>query len=414
MSFIRSFFQSQHVKDLFESARQGRFDWIEALVPVLQNDDKHAQEHFTHALEIALEQLGTTQRQTLLKVTSHSPHNTARYQRCVNLLIPLSNCADLIAAPKFVRIAETYAAKAGVHYSDFFTAVEAVVKQANTDVPPALDTALKQHRSHQQFEHAAQQGDLVALRALLNTSSPKANNNRALWLAARYGHEQCVRELIAVSDFSYFKEGFPSPLEIASEMGNTSCVALLLQHSHTSTHLPACVRAAENGCVDVVELLLPYILSNETDALWKAAGSGGSVEIVARMEAALHNLQYGLALEKASVEGHTLCVEYLATKASRSEAFDALTQLAQWPARHGANPPVPKSSLEFTDEQKQCIGILAQHCTASDVLSTLQKKHPNDPLFWHDFEEHLCELQRETLMGMVQHDETPHRKSRKI
>lgn len=110
---------------------------------------------------------------------------------------------------------------------------------------------------------AAELGDFAALeQALADGANAKARNSWALSVAARHGHVECARLLMAVSNPKANDSG---ALSVAAVCGHASCVAALLPVSENLTEAAAEARA--HGFVDVAGMIEAFM---EAEALSEA------------------------------------------------------------------------------------------------------------------------------------------------
>lgn len=122
------------------------------------------------------------------------------------------------------------------------------------------------------------EGDVGALKHLLNVIPCVDVKIDALWMAALNGKEECVRVLIGVlqpllqkdNDFAH------QALLYAAEGGNTTCVELLLPFSSARCNTMALKQAAKHGHAACVAILVPVAWpeANNSEALRHAAKWG--------------------------------------------------------------------------------------------------------------------------------------------
>lgn len=162
------------------------------------------------------------------------------------------------------------------------------------------------------FSAAASGSSDFAARLLSEGADPNAGFSRALRLAAKYGHVECVKLLAGISD--------PNSMEchalcLASVHGHAECVGLLIARSE-SVHgrASSLSLAAENGHVECVKILLRHarpmldasLLENPRPLhLAIASGRAGAVALMLSHEPALiENIDLQQALLDALERGH--------------------------------------------------------------------------------------------------------------
>lgn len=107
---------------------------------------------------------------------------------------------------------------------------------------------------------AVRQGRAEDVRVLMN-GCPREQKSDALRRAAEYGHVECVKLLIPVSDP---KDLDSDALRLAARGGHVECVKLLIPVSDPATdNSVALAAAAMNGHLECVRVLLP--VSNPRD-----------------------------------------------------------------------------------------------------------------------------------------------------
>jgi hypothetical protein len=152
----------------------------------------------------------------------------------------------------------------------------------------------EQEGLNERLREAAGSGDLSGLaKALADGADAMAGQSSALSLAAAYGHEECVRRLIPVSD----PLGQDScALRAAAARGRAECVRFLMAASDVSAVDSYALRwAAAGGHADCVALLLPASdpLAVGDDGLDAAgmARARGHVEVAGMIEAFMDGVQ---------------------------------------------------------------------------------------------------------------------------
>ena len=158
-------------------------------------------------------------------------------------------------------------------------------------------------------------GDVVALRELLGRGADaKKNDSRALREASRYVHEDCIKELIPVSDVSAC---FSEALCLASFAGSLNCVRMLLPFSSPKDNDSEALRwAVSNGWRDIVDTLIDASdLSCGNFSILRIASSKGRAEILRSLmsKCDASSCAEGLIFESA-VNGHDECLSFLLDK----------------------------------------------------------------------------------------------------
>ena len=125
----------------------------------------------------------------------------------------------------------------------------------------------------QALQTASYYGHIECIKLIIPLSDPKDNNSFPLRLASQNGHIECVRLLIPVSDP---KSNKSLALRIACENGHAECAKLLTPVSDPKTKNSYALQlAAEYNYKDCVELLLPHSdISKWCEKEWKNIDSG--------------------------------------------------------------------------------------------------------------------------------------------
>lgn len=417
------FLYPKAAKELVKNAGRGWHHNFEDHLPAVQQHT-NAQEYCTHALFAVLQGLGDPKRGQTLSLRSE---NDSDFEQCISILRPLADCAVLVQSPQLLRVAQKYAACGSKHYSLFVLHVRSIFEDTNTAVSVAWDCVFQQYDNTQALIVASAAGNASEVKRLIPLAAPSADGNMALCMASREGQLECVQLLCAVSKFeapALLEKPGGSPLQWAAQNGRLECVRVLLTYCHSSTHLPSAVIAARHGHFDIIQLLAPLLKSKHAEHVLMASAVGGNMEITRLLEQlfAKQDLKYGEALKTAAASGHVEMVQHLLNHASpeqiahaftnaahhghadclkilmphssRQDIGVALEQLTQLPAR--------QNGTSLTPQQKICVQVLAEHCDAQAVLTTLQTAHPQEPNFWETLEECLRAQQRILLLDGIE------------
>lgn len=115
---------------------------------------------------------------------------------------------------------------------------------------------------------AASSGNETEVQRLIPISEPKKQKSLALQQAAKNGHIECVKRLVAESDVDK-----SNALQWAAHNGHVDCLNVLIPLSTKKTKNNIALSwAAKNGHVECVKLLLPTCdpKANSSEALYRA------------------------------------------------------------------------------------------------------------------------------------------------
>ena len=162
---------------------------------------------------------------------------------------------------------------------------------------------------------AAREGHAECVKLLIPISDPEATESLALALAARRGHVECVKLLIPVSNP---KANDSSALLQAAYHGRSDCVELLIPVSNPEAKdSEALAMAAEAGRLECVRLLIPFSNPNaqSSDALCLACGDG-HIDCAKLLIPVSTQGKINAALGWSVFYGQTECVKLLLPKAT--------------------------------------------------------------------------------------------------
>jgi len=148
----------QRLSALGVASSYGQFHCVEFLLSVF--DPQYIKENQTAATEAAL-----------LATTNNCP-------RCLELLIPFSNCTT------------------GCHPHPLILAAY----YGNTECLKILIPFSEPHNYDTALENAAKNGYSLCVELLIPISNVTAKNSQALWLASKYGNRECVELLAPFGD----------------------------------------------------------------------------------------------------------------------------------------------------------------------------------------------------------------------
>lgn len=169
---------------------------------------------------------------------------------------------------------------------------------------------------------AAISGDFDALEsALARGADPKRDESQALRCASAFGHLECVKRLIPLSNPLAMKS---LPLQTAARHGQSACLSLLMPFMCSESRAQSLFSAAANGhgaCVSLLladggldEACLSKILSISLNN-----GQAGVVELLFERDNAMAaRLDLARLAKDALGEGHVFLAGFLLSAAERA------------------------------------------------------------------------------------------------
>ena len=161
---------------------------------------------------------------------------------------------------------------------------------------------------------ASERGDVAKIREMAPWTIPTMNQGYPLSMAALYGHEECVEELLTHPKMTSYAG---RAMRYAAPKGQHACVALLAPWADDDSFGHCYSLAAQYGHINTLKILLQYNTNplHVAQAIGVAAAEGQLVCLQKLLDVRGYTQCFGEILSKALVQAvrkeHVACVKEL-------------------------------------------------------------------------------------------------------